>query len=356
MRTVITGTGSFIPADIKLNKDFTLHDFYDADRRRITGAADDIVRKFEQVTGISARRYADMETNASDMATLAATSAIRDAAIDPEALDQLIVAHNFGNVNKHTIQSDAVPALACRVKQALGIRNPACVAYDLLFGCPGWIQGLIQADAFLRAAVAKRCLVVGAETLSRVIDDYDRDSMIFSDGAGAAVVEALPDDPAGPGILASVAESYAAEGAGYIYMGKSNFPDSDPRIRYLKMQGRKVYEFALKVVPQAMKTCLEASMVELGSLKKIFIHQANEKMDAAIVRAFYQLFGVHKEPELIMPMNIRELGNSSVATVPTLFDMVRKGALPGHSVRPGDVILFASVGAGMNINAVCYRL
>lgn len=356
MRTVITGTGSFIPADIKLNKDFTVHDFYDADRHRITDAADDIVRKFEGVTGISARRYADMETNASDMAALAATVAIRDAAVDPETLDQVIVAHNFGNVNKHTIQSDAVPALASRVKQALGIRNPWCVAYDLLFGCPGWIQGLIQADVFLRAGAAKRCLIVGTETLSRVIDDYDRDSMIFSDGAGAAVVEALPDDPAGPGMLGSVAQSYVTEGAGYIYMGKSNFPDSDPRIRYLKMQGRKVYEFALKVVPQAMKACLEASKVELESIKKIFIHQANEKMDAAIVRAFYQLFDVQKGPELIMPMNIRELGNSSVATVPTLFDMVRKGVLPGHSVQPGEVILLASVGAGMNVNAVCYRL
>jgi 3-oxoacyl-[acyl-carrier-protein] synthase-3 len=124
MRTVITGTGSFIPADIKLNKDFTHHDFYDADRQRIKGAADDIVRKFKLVTGICARRYADMETNASDMAARAATVSIQDAAIDPETLDQVIVAHNFGNVNKHTIQSDAVPALACRVKQALGIQNP----------------------------------------------------------------------------------------------------------------------------------------------------------------------------------------------------------------------------------------
>jgi 3-oxoacyl-[acyl-carrier-protein] synthase-3 len=197
---------------------------------------------------------------------------------------------------------------------------------------------------------------VGSETLSRVIDNYDRDSMIFSDGAGAAIVEAGPDDADGPGILAAVAQSYATEEAGYIYMGKSNFPDSDPRIRYLKMQGRRVYEFALKVVPLAMKACLDASKVEIDKLKKVFIHQANEKMDVSIVRAFYQLFNIQKVPDRIMPLNIRELGNSSVATVPTLFDMVRKGVLPGHSIRPGDVILFASVGAGMNINAVCYRV
>ncbi|MES1249532.1 MAG: 3-oxoacyl-[acyl-carrier-protein] synthase III C-terminal domain-containing protein, partial [Chitinophaga rupis] len=285
-----------------------------------------------------------------------ASAAILDAGIDPETIDQVIVAHNFGNVNKHSIQTDAVPALASRVKKALGIRNPSCIPYDILFGCPGWIQGLIQADAFFKAGQAKRCLVIGAETLSRVIDEYDRDSMIFSDGAGAAVVEAAASGPEGPGLLGHTTQSYVLNEVDYIHLGKSYFPDSDPRIRYLKMQGRRVYEFALKRVPEAMKACLDQSGVPLSALKKIFIHQANEKMDVAIIKAFYQLYGVNEPPANIMPMNIRELGNSSVATVPTLFDMVRKGILPEHSLSPGDVILFASVGAGMNLNAVCYRL
>ena len=354
MRTVITGTGSFIPGNVKLNKDFTAHDFYDGNEQRIKGDAEDILRKFEQVTGISARRYADMVTNASDMAAYAAEEAILDAAIDPESIDQLIVAHNFGNVQKHTSQSDAVPSLAARVKRLLKIRNPNCIAYDILFGCPGWLQALIHADTFFKAGTARQCLVVGTEALSRVIDIYDRDSMIFSDGAGAAVVESRPGE--GSGILGSVAQSYATEEVDYIYMGKSYFPDSDPRIKYLKMQGRKVYEFALDIVPQAMKTCLDVSGVDIHQLKKIFIHQANEKMDAAIIRRFYQLYHSGTAPELVMPMNIRELGNSSVATIPTLFNMVRKGVLPEHSVQADDIILFASVGAGMNVNAVCYRM
>lgn len=356
LRTVITGTGSFIPVDIKLNRDFTLHDFYDEDQQRIPNAATEIVRKLEQVTGIYARRYANKEMNASDMAALAADIAIRDADIDRETIDQIIVAHNFGNVNKHTIQSDAVPSIASRIKQAIGIRNPACVAYDILFGCPGWIQGLIQADAFFKAGMARKCLVIGTETLSRVIDNYDRDSMIFSDGAGAVIVEAQTTPPEGPGVMGSTTQSFSADEVDYIHMGKSYFPDSDPRIRYLKMQGRKVYEFALKQVPEAMKACLEASKADIREVKKIFIHQANEKMDAAIIKAFYLLFDIKEPPVNIMPMNIRELGNSSVATVPTLFDMVRKGALPDHHLSQGEVILFASVGAGMNINAVCYRL
>jgi len=367
MQTIITGTGSFIPADIKSNRDFTIHDFYDQGHKRIIGAAAEIVSKFEQVTGIYARRYASTEVNASHMAVLAGMAAINDAGIDPETIDQVIVAHNFGNVNKHSIQSDAVPCLAARVKQAIGIKNPDCVAYDLLFGCPGWIQGLIQTDAFFKAGLARCTLVIGTETLSRVIDFYDRDSMIFSDGAGAAVLEAKTGTPPvgrdidrlqtpGSGLLGAVAKSYTAEEVDYIHMGKSYFPDSDPRIRYLKMQGRKVYEFALTRVPEAMKACLEVSKIDISEVKKIFIHQANEKMDTAIVKAFYLLFGLAQVPDHIMPMNIRELGNSSVATVPTLFDMVRKGGVPEHAVNPGDVILFASVGAGMNINAVCYRV
>jgi 3-oxoacyl-[acyl-carrier-protein] synthase-3 len=122
------------------------------------------------------------------------------------------------------------------------------------------------------------------------------------------------------------------------------------------MQGRKVYEFALKTVPAAMKACLETCNIDIGQIKKIFLHQANEKMDAAIVKAFYRLYGYKEAPSPIMPMNIRELGNSSVATIPTLFDMVRKAALPEHRLDRGDTLLFASVGAGMNINAICYRM
>ncbi|MBA4167057.1 MAG: ketoacyl-ACP synthase III [Chitinophagaceae bacterium] len=356
MRTIITGTGSFIPVCIKSNRDFTVQDFYDDTQQRIPSMPEEIIRKFEMVTGISARRYAGKDVNASDMGAIAGKLAIEDAGVDPETIDQVIVAHNFGNVNKHSIQSEAVPALASRIKFALGIKNPNCVAYDILFGCPGWIQGVIQADAFFKAGLAQKCLVVGTETLSRVIDIYDRDSMIFSDGAGAAVLEARDLADSGPGIIGAVTQSYTVEEMKYIHMGKSYFPDSDPRIRYMKMQGRKVYEFALKVVPAAMKKCLESSNVDIKDLKKIFIHQANEKMDIAIIKAFYLLYGIKDVPENIMPMNIHELGNSSVATVPTLLDMVKKGSLPEHKLVKGEVVLFASVGAGMNINAVCYRV
>jgi len=356
IKTVITGTGSYIPVNIKTNREFTLHNFYAEDHTKIETDPQEVVEKFKQITGIEERRYVDGDLESSDMAAIAAQRAIDDAKCDPETLDQVIVAHNFGNVIKHTIQTDVLPALASRVKHALQIKNPNCVAYDILFGCPGWLQGVIQADAYFKAGIAKKCLVIGTETLSRVIDVYDRDSMIFSDGAGACVLEAKDAISTKAGILACSVQSHCLDEVNYLNMGKSNFPDSDPRIRYIKMKGRKVYEYAMKYVPVAMKDCLDKAGVEINELKKIFIHQANEKMDEGIIRAMYKLYGIKTVPEYIMPMSIHKLGNSSVATIPTLLDMVRKNNMVEHELNDGDIILFASVGAGMNINAVCYGI
>jgi len=354
--SIITGTGAYIPDIVKTNNDFTVHNFYAEDNKRIDTDPQEIVRKFEQITGIAERRYAAADMESSDMAAIAARIAIEDAGCDPETIDQIIVAHNFGNVVKHTIQTDVLPALASRVKHSLQIKNPSCIPYDILFGCPGWVQGVIQADAYFKAGIAKKCLVIGTETLSRVLDIYDRDSMIFSDGAGACIMEVKETGETGPGILSTAVQAHCMEEVDYLNLGKSNYPDSDPRIRYIKMKGRKVYEYAMKHVPVAMKECLDKAGVDIKDLKKVFIHQANEKMDEGIIKAMYKLYGSSAAPKDIMPMSIHKLGNSSVATVPTLFDMVRRGSMEEHRLNEGDIVLFASVGAGMNINAVCYRM
>ena len=354
-RSVITGTGSYIPPHIQSNMDFAQHTFYTENRQPLDTAPEVIIEKFKQITGIEERRYTTDELSASDIGSIAARMALEDSGTDPEQIDQLIVAQNFGDVIKHTIQTDAVPSLASRIKHALGIRNPNCVAYDILFGCPGWLQGVIQADAFFKAGMAKKALIVGTETLSRVIDMYDRDSMIFSDGAGATVLEYKETNAIGSGILSTSAQTHSLEEVDYIHMGQSYFPESDPAIRYIKMKGRKVYEYAMKYVPAAMKDCLDKSGVSIHELKKIFIHQANEKMDDGIIKRLYQLYDINEPPQNIMPMSIHWLGNSSVATVPTLYDLVLKNKVPPHELAPGDIVLFASVGAGMNVNAVCYR-
>lgn len=353
MSTIITGTGSYIPSIVKTNQSFVNNIFYAENGELIATPSEEIVEKFKDITGIAERRYADANENTSEMASKAAVLAIKDASIDPETIDQIIVAHNFGNVLAGTIQTDAIPAIASRVKHQLGIKNPACVAYDILFGCPGWIQGVIQADAFIKAGMAKKCLVIGAETLSRVVDVHDRDSMIFSDGAGACIVE--HSDDSNTGILASSVQSHCDDETYFLYLGKSYHPEGEEATRYIKMKGRKVYEYAIKNVPIAMKECIEKAGVDIHDVKKFFLHQANEKMDEGFIKALFKLYGIKEIPKDIMPMSIHELGNSSVATIPTLYDRVKHGFYKEHQLHKGDIVIFASVGAGMNINAICYK-
>jgi 3-oxoacyl-[acyl-carrier-protein] synthase-3 len=354
MATIISGTGSYIPSIIKTNLAFAENTFYGEDGVLIKTPNAEIVEKFKDITGIYERRYAEENMNTSEMASKAAELAIQDAGIDPETIDQIIVAHNFGDVLPGTIQTDTIPALASRVKHQLGIKNPNCVAYDILFGCPGWIQGVIQADSFIKSGMAKRCLVIGAETLSRVVDSHDRDSMIFSDGAGACIVE--EDTNTNSGMLASSVQSHCLDEAYFLYLGKSYHPEGDEATRYIKMKGRKVYEYAIKNVPLAMKECIEKAGVDIHDVKKFFLHQANEKMDECFIKALYKLYDIRIVPENIMPMSIHDLGNSSVATIPTLYDLVKRGKYKEHQLHKGDIVIFASVGAGMNINAICYRV
>ncbi len=354
LNTVITGTGSYIPSRVIDNSLFAKQTFFEKDESLIDSPGEEVVRKFRDITGIAQRRWVTEDQTTSQIAAIAAERAIESAGIDRETIDHIILAHDFGDVVNGTIQTDLLPSLAARVKHMLGIKNPACVAYDLIFGCPGWVQGFIQADSFIRSGLAKRCLVIGAETLSRVVDNYDRDTMIFSDGAGATILEGNLSDKK-RGVLASATVSHTEEEAYYLYLGKSNAPESDPKVRYIKMHGRKIYEYSISNVPHAMKMSLDKAGVPIEEIKKILLHQANEKMDEAIVKRFYRLFGVHPNIKEVMPMNIHELGNSSVATVPTLYDMIMKGDLPEHQINNGDLIIFASVGAGMNINSIVYR-
>lgn len=351
MSIKITGSGSYIPSVIEKNEDFYQHEFLNVDGSSIDYSNEVIVEKFKDITGIKERRYAKEHLTSSDLAFFAAEKAIANANINPEDLDYIIMAHNFGDVKSNTIQSDVLPCLASRVKHSLRIKNPKCVAYDILFGCPGWIEGVIQANAFIKAGIAKKCLVIGSETLSRVVDKHDRDSMIYSDGAGATIIQETDEEG---GILAHETASFTYDEAYHLFFGNSNNQDLCKDTRYIKMHGRKIYEFALNNVPQAMKSCLDKSGVSIDDVKKIFIHQANEKMDDAIIKRFYRLYKT-PVPVGIMPMSIHKLGNSSVATVPTLFDLVKNNKLENQQITKGDVIIFASVGAGMHVNAIVYK-
>lgn len=353
MKSKIIGVGNYIPSETITNLFFDKHIFLNEQGENLKEENSVITSKLKKITGIEERRYASNNQVTSDLGFIAAKNAIENSKIDPETLDYIIFAHNFGDIKSGTIQSDAVPSLASRVKHLLQIKNNFCVGYDLLFGCPGWIEGVIQANAFIKSGIAKRCLVIGAETLSRVTDPHDRDSMIYADGAGAVILEANEDDD-DSGIKSHVSASFTLKEKDFLNFGKSYNNDNCQDTRYIKMDGRKIYEFALVNVPEAMKKCLDQSGYSIDQLDKIIIHQANEKMDEAIVNRFYQLYDT-PPPADIMPMVISKLGNSSVATIPSLLTMILNNELPSHTIKKDDIVLFASVGAGMNINAFVYK-
>jgi 3-oxoacyl-[acyl-carrier-protein] synthase-3 len=269
-------------------------------------------------------------------------------------LDYIIVAHNFGDVTNDNKQVDIVPSLAARVKHKLGIVNPDCVAYDLPFGCPGWLQAVIQADYFIKSGDAKKVLIIGADVLSRIADPHDRDSMLYADGAGAVILEAkLSETPTG--ILAHKTRSDTLVYSQMLYMGNSDNPDFCKNEYFLKMNGRRLYQYALENVPTAIKATLDKSGIDIKQVSKLLIHQANGKMDEAIGKRLYDLYGYDEMPADVMPLTVSWLGNSSVATVPTLLDLILKGEFKPHEINKGDILVFASVGAGMNINAAVYK-
>jgi 3-oxoacyl-[acyl-carrier-protein] synthase-3 len=353
--SIISGTGSYIPTKVVKNSDFLENEFYNPNGEKFDKSNEEIIQKFEEITGIEERRHVTDDLVASDIAFFAANDAFESSMIDRESLDYIIVAHNFGDVDINNKRSDLVPGLAARVKNRLRIENPKTIAYDISFGCPTWLQGIIQADYYIKSGDAKRIIIIGAETLSRISDPHDMDSMLYSDGAGAVIIEARESEiPVG--ILSHAARSDAIEHAHMLQMKRSYNPEYNGNELFLKMQGHKLYEYALKTVHLIVKESVDKAKLNLVDINKVLIHQANQKMDDAILRNLFRSYGIKEIPNHIMPMTISWLGNSSVATLPTLLDLLLKEKLNNHGLRTGDNVVFASVGAGMNINSVVYKM
>lgn len=350
--TVIIGTGSYVPQRVIDASSFMDAVFYDDNHQRIDKPNDEIVNKFIEITEIKKRRYAeDFESN-SDLGAKASEAAISDAGIDREKIDYIIYATNFGEVTSNGIPS-FMPNTAARLKNKLGIKNLNCITYDMIFGCPGWVEGMSLADTLIKACKAKTILVVGGEVLSRTVDPYDRDRMIFADGAGAVVVSASEDSDSG--IISESTICFNGEELSYLETGPSLNLNHCVERQFVRMRGRKIYEFALKYVPNAIKNTIDKAGLTINDISKILIHQANAKMDHAIINRLHKLYGIKSYDQNISPMTVQEFGNSSVATIPTMFDLIKRGKMEGHSFKKGDNIVFASVGAGMNINAIVYR-
>ena len=353
--TVIVGSGSYLPEVVVKNDDFLNHDFFDPkDKKKFDKSNEEIIEKFKEITNINERRWAKDDQMTSDLGTLAAQNAFESSGIDPDSLDFIIVGHNFGDIEAETNRTMMIPNVAARVKQRLNIKKPSIVAFDVIAGCPGWVQAMIVADSMLKSGAFKRGLVVGADVNSRVGDPYDRDCMIFADGAGAVIVEAVESETP-VGILSHAARTDAVDWAELLVQGPSLNPEFDQSQRFIRMQGHKVYVYALQNVPGVAKEALTKANLELGDIKKVLIHQANEKMDEAICQRLMKLYKMKGSTEDIMPMTINELGNTSAATIPTMYDLIKKGKMEGHEIKSGDNIILTSVGAGMNINAIIYK-
>ncbi len=353
INSVITGSGHYLPNKIVTNEDFLNCEFFDDNGNRLDKSGEEITRKFEEITEIRERRYVEDNLLNSDIATEAAKIAIEKAGIDPEELDYVICAHNFGDIDPVARQIDIMPSMSAKVKNKLGIKNLKCKPYDMTFGCPGWIESLILAHQFIQAKIAKKILVVGSDTLSRAVDPHDRTAMIFADGAGAVVLEAKEADYQ-YGIINHATLSYNGDEMSYLVNGKSLNPDYIGSIKNINMKGRKVYEFVLKNVPSAIKELLDDSDLTITDINKILLHQANAKMDHAMIERLYKLYGI-EIPENVDPMTVQFLGNTSVATVPTMFNLIKENNLAPHQFHANDKIIMASVGASMNINAVIYQ-
>ncbi|AQX85395.1 ketoacyl-ACP synthase III [Elizabethkingia sp. HX WHF] len=351
LKSVITGSGHYLPERVIDGSYFNDAVFYDENGNKIEKSNEEIVKKFVEITEIERRRYVTDDLLNSDIGTKAAQQAIEEAGIDPETIDYVIAASNFGEVTQNGL-ANFMPSVSARIKSKLGIKNRKCINYDMIFGCPGWVEGMILANDLIQAKRAKTILVVGTETLSRVVDIYDRDRLIFADGAGAVILQAKENTEEGFITSSTICDNDAE--LDYLSNGCSLNPEVGPERLFIRMRGRKIYEYALKNVPDAIKDTISQAGLDIDDIDKILIHQANAKMDHAIIHRLFKLYGKEYREE-IAPMTIQEFGNSSVATVPTMYDLIKKDKMQGHSFKKGGYVAMASVGAGMNINCLIYK-
>lgn len=352
---MLIGTGTHLPERVIPNDSFLQHAFLDEQGQPLPRPTAEVVAKLADITGIRERRYIPENQTSVPLMTTAAEQALADAGIARNAIDGIIVAHNAGNMLVGHPYFHTVPNMAALLKHSLQIESHACFAYDLLFGCPGWIQGLIQAHQAIQMGDATHVLVVGVEVANRLLDPHDVDSMILGDGCGAAVLAARStDEPTG--VLSYATFSHAAGDVQHIYLGCSYSKDSTMPPGLFKMNGREVYKYATTWVPQVIKKALDKANLGIEDVSMFILHQANAKLLQAVAHNLARLY----QQDIAslsgkLPSTIEFTGNTSVATVPTLLALIRQGNLPPYQLKPGDKVVMASVGAGMHCNALVYQ-
>lgn len=312
MRAKIIGTGSYLPKNIATN-DF-LSTIVDTNDEWITSR-----------TGIKSRHLVSEDETTASMAYEAAKKALADAKLKPEDVELIIVA---------TCTADTlVPSTACDVQGRLGAVN--AVAFDLNAACSGFIFALNTADAYFQSGMYKNALIIGVETLSRIVDWADRSvCVLFADGAGAAVVTA--DET---GVIAATMGSDGDRCHAIYVKSRENHnpfcPEEKPT-DHLFMDGAAVFKFATKTVPKSIKDTLEKAGLTPEQVDCFLLHQANMRINQSIAKTL-------KVSMDKIPANMDHCGNTSGASVPLLLDEVNKKGL----LKSGDTIVMAGFGAGL---------
>lgn len=353
MGTSISGSGSVLPKNIIKNDYFLQYDFYTNTGEKNPKDPHAIIQKLEEISGIKERRFIGEDEESIELLEEAARKAVADAGLQPNDLDGIIIAHNTANVRANLGDCfHPVPNVAALLKNVLEISNKHCPSYDILFGCPGWVEGFIQAHRMIQLGEAKHVLVAGVEVASRFLDPHDVNSMLMADGCGAAVISA---DTNTQGVLSHATFSHAQEDLDSIILS-SSFNKAQEGNLFFKMQGQKVYKYATSQLPLVIKKALDKIDMTPEEVDYFFFHQANAKMLRAIAANLMREYKIDSNDyEHKIPSSISFLGNTSVATIPTLFDLVKKNEIDGFPLEKGQTYVFASVGAGMHCNAIVYR-
>lgn len=312
----VIGTGSSLPEKAVSNQEL----------EKMMDTTDEWIKSR---TGIESRHIAVDETTTS-MAVEAARRAIENAGIEVDEIDLIIVGTVSGDM--------CFPSTACQIQSALQASN--ATAFDINAACAGFLFGLMIADAYMKAGMARTALIVGAETLSKMMDWNDRSTcVLFGDGAGAAVVRNEDE-----GIICGIQGSDGARGNAltcHDRLVNNPFVVNSKEPDYTQMDGQAVYKFAVKTVPQAITEALDKAGMEADRIKYFLLHQANLRIIESVAKKLNQ-------PIEKFPTNLKECGNISAGSVPVLLDFVnRQGKL-----NRGDKLVLSGFGAGLTWGAV----
>lgn len=316
MTTRIIGTGSALPETIVTNEDLS----------KIVDTSDEWI---SSRTGIRERRLAGDEESCVSLAVSAGKAALDDAGISPEEVELLLVA---------TCSFESYfPSAACQVQAALGLEN--CVAFDVSAACSGFLFALNTAQAYIQAGIYQKALLIGTETLSRIVDWEDRSTcVLFGDGAGACVAAADED-----GMIDFIQGSDGK--SGHVLTAKASvgrtpaYPEGS-QAKALAMEGQAVFKFAVKTVPGCVKQLLERNHMEAEELKYCILHQANARIIRSVAKHL-------RMPEEKFPMNLDKYGNTSAASIPILLDEMNRNGM----LERGDKVVLSGFGAGLTWGA-----